>query len=1197
MADYLSDLSRAVPTPAQTSGLADVIGPNKIANAWWNPITSSYDIHRTLSDAINNFVGKYFLCNGVAGKIIDVGQAEPDYYGSGKPRYFTILLDTHTRFYGGTYQIYDAPDVRRVIDYKIFPDFKTFFFTESNEWVVYHSEALMATDFTASLMAVECFNENDIRIYPTDVTHLPPIVSDGILETAKIIIRWAGPQTGKCIINRGYSNEEAGDQSRFIYSVDRWSVRGVDDPIKSFSINTAIEARKIATGIITTEPYMTVMPMSGGRSIQCAFIVEGSNDRENLISTYMKVRADLPTIKAIDAYISNLQYSNDIINTVSCASATIAEFEDAVISIDGLKSIIQDGAFNKKYKLLAGDFVATDFYDLLQTDRYDSEIMSVENFGVAYDPGQTKKHIMNVFCSSNRDSRNDWSRIIVPEQSPLPITTFLSLRSEEISEGEGVVSVISGELLKPMLKIPGIAGHVKIVKRVAGRDVKQIDNGLFEVDYCVEFPAVRGTYEFINSPGKHADSLGNLIFRLNHVFVMKSQISGGDGYKFESKRLVPSAEQLFTTVVASHSGFDVQTLDANNGGGYPANPEYRRTIQYPTESLFRRFEPNKINTTKSASSGMINVEMISDFAFSSIKFDGSAISCDLKLFVLNDGRKWKYDKDKFESYLGKENPSYIFEINATSLLQKFKDASVNPNLPELKRWLYTYCRGSALTMDPPTHEQVQSPNSSAELLMEIWDNESPVSDNGSIKGNWRSITPSRNDQVLYMDPSLEIPCDGVTAVTFVTDNKHIRLNTSAHGIKAGNYFGCAPLASNASKPAPTSYFKVESVYSDVITLESEIGFTDPFTYSSPIRAFYAPIFINSSEFFNFGDETVSSSYGKYKRFFDMIGPQKGLIDYFQFYDYSPYAAQSTIWSTPLQSETPGSRWFVLNNFGIGDGLQDTGYCQFRGIGTLVGNCVMGEDLFHKKNNIYDFSRNSSFSIGFGLQVEYLENSYYGMRLFRIGTATQYVQVEVDMAAYAEQDMHPLLRMTIAQPDMADVTVSSGDFPIFPYYEIDTIPFLFSKNGPVITIRYGEYVCLTYVMPDDDQGFDLSMDTGASIVLGDPANIYNWYRMWGFYIFNKPIATADELAIYMADPFISDGASDLRRYIDSDNKIYVRSRIKLPTASMARRLTIDTDGLPYNPWVDYSGRKFYRGIIIRSELPLRLTMDYIRASST
>jgi len=159
-------------------------------------------------------------------------------------------------------------------------------------------------------------------------------------------------------------------------------------------------------------------------------------------------------------------------------------------------------------------------------------------------------------------------------------------------------------------------------------------------------------------------------------------------------------------------------------------------------------------------------------------------SKDLKIACLADNRQWKFDNDKFISYINRENPAYVFDIDISSIL---KDFTLNQKdhgaIPDMKRWLSSYFSGFANMISEKVNESNSDLNtekistlgdtsdlttkeSVSDIIIEIWDGESIVGNNGE-KGNWRpfmSVTsdikkvPGRlmSDNVTIIDDSIDI---------------------------------------------------------------------------------------------------------------------------------------------------------------------------------------------------------------------------------------------------------------------------------------------------------------------------------------------------------------------------------------------------------------------------------------------------------
>lgn len=138
-------------------------------------------------------------------------------------------------------------------------------------------------------------------------------------------------------------------------------------------------------------------------------------------------------------------------------------------------------------------------------------------------------------------------------------------------------------------------------------------------------------------------------------------------------------------------------------------------------------------------------------------------SRDFKLFMLADNRQWRFAEDKFSSYIGRENPSYICEMDISALLDDYtKFQKDHGAIPDTKRWLFGYVSGFAnvilnedTSVVPLTgivtenlftlgnSNDIDTKKSKSDTIIEIWDSESDLGNNK--KGNWRPFTSIESD--------------------------------------------------------------------------------------------------------------------------------------------------------------------------------------------------------------------------------------------------------------------------------------------------------------------------------------------------------------------------------------------------------------------------------------------------------------------
>jgi hypothetical protein len=79
---------------------------------------------------------------------------------------------------------------------------------------------------------------------------------------------------------------------------------------------------------------------------------------------------------------------------------------------------------------------------------------------------------------------------------------------------------------------------------------------------------------------------------------------------------------------------------------------------------------------------------------------------DIRINFLVDNRVWKFG-NRYSSYIDRENPSYIMNINTETLLESFDQKNFS-GVPDRKRWLYSYFAG---IMNNPE----------SDIIIEKWD--------------------------------------------------------------------------------------------------------------------------------------------------------------------------------------------------------------------------------------------------------------------------------------------------------------------------------------------------------------------------------------------------------------------------------------------------------------------------------------------
>jgi len=159
-------------------------------------------------------------------------------------------------------------------------------------------------------------------------------------------------------------------------------------------------------------------------------------------------------------------------------------------------------------------------------------------------------------------------------------------------------------------------------------------------------------------------------------------------------------------------------------------------------------------------------------SFGDVEVGGSELnyfSRDMKLFGLVDNRQWKFAENDYVSYINRENPCYVFEIDVNALLNDYSEHQKNIGaIPDNKRWLFGYVSAFAstrsakdLTVEDETTEKVttmknvddltdlsredlSTEESGSDIVIEIWDTKSKIGED-ITGGNWRPLSSVDQD--------------------------------------------------------------------------------------------------------------------------------------------------------------------------------------------------------------------------------------------------------------------------------------------------------------------------------------------------------------------------------------------------------------------------------------------------------------------
>ena len=709
---------------------------------------------------------------------------EPEYFYIIGAEYFSlytneIVLTLHKNVFFSTpiaIEIYDIK-AERVVDYKIQINHNNFYyFKSSDEWVVYHSYYNLdkLKDYYSTNGFVICYDENDSEIYPDDILYLPAVMEKNKFEPGKIIVKWVAEQSGKCCFNPGHSSSANKDQSKLTYRISNKMFNVVDGKYvvdytyyNDFSYDKGVsfekERNRRASNITTTDPYMITTPISNGKLVNYKFVDENDNDinSDNLWGTsksvYLKIKADLNIINKIKREIDSNNINTDIINTIHVKpSSTIYnssssgydkfygssmsdfyERQDYYITDENISPTIFNTYYNYEY---TGDNYSN--FNSFNSSDYTDDKLKFESMGCYID--ESGDPINTIYCHDIHKDENG--------SSVLKSSTFLN-STEDLFDH--TIKVESNEILKPMLKLPGIQGYVKIIREHGSSSIHRTSDNLYEMKYIVEFPYAPGSYQARNESDNEI-----FIDGYNETQILKSFSYINAGYSIETpnERKRFKLNEIFSFFEVSEKNKDIITSRKGRGGG-TVLPSYNKDkINYPYNFSYNKLVPNSLNFFSHLEFDFLDVPYINKDYIDNIDLEFiSNVNNDIELSILVNNEKWRFDKDKYESYIGRENPSYVFEVDINTLYNDYNNYQKNNAcLPDLKRWLYFYIKGFAYTKNEIVND-ISCNKSFSDTILEIWDNKSVIKKlKKHISSTNVSIDPSSDDVIEFSSGSLYI---------------------------------------------------------------------------------------------------------------------------------------------------------------------------------------------------------------------------------------------------------------------------------------------------------------------------------------------------------------------------------------------------------------------------------------------------------
>lgn len=584
------------------------------------------------------------------------------------------------------------------------------------------------------------------------------------------------------------------------------------DVLRGVDVDT--ERNRRCSAVVTTEPYFTVKPISNGQVVQVSFVdyrnipiqFTTQDDFLGNPSMYLKIKAPLSVIVELDRYLNLAEKNTDIIDTLVIKNprsvAVNSFFHDSAewysdfrgdapvllnrqeFCLDDLIGII--GGINGTI----GDH--REFYIIpfgSQSTKYSNNKMKVCGAGFVCkttvdDAGNIQpttldsgNEYLHLYCTN-------YSHINAPEPGDSSFDPIVNASKEIISSNSIVNKVRENEDFKPMIKWPGINGYIKILERNPHFKVSRAPDGDHEVIYNVEFPFCPGSFverQSMNFNSDHPTRPVQILYKSDYINAGSwavSQVGEYSRYDDTNDRYAPYGDDAFNP----HQVFRQAPVDNeyfNMGAGVFTNyidtistldPSdfHNETIRYPDHLVWQKIDYNLLSLIKPRGA---NAELDFDFRRHGLynlsvvesriligEYNLPYFSSDLKIMSLADNRQWNFDKDKYISFIGRENPAYLFEMDVSVLFEDFKKYQAQYGaMPDVKRWLYGYFSGFAhmvatapeggSSKSETTIQEESTPlttqDAQSNIAIEIFDHESDVG-NGQA-GNWRPLSVISSD--------------------------------------------------------------------------------------------------------------------------------------------------------------------------------------------------------------------------------------------------------------------------------------------------------------------------------------------------------------------------------------------------------------------------------------------------------------------
>ena len=690
----------------------------------------------------------------------------------------------------------------------------------ANEWVLQLDISAGTNKYIPYIGFVQCFDNEWVFLDPfnvlasqSSIKFYPEIAQNGLLEPAKAIVNWGVQflkqvtKIGTAVFNSGIHLDKADDQSRIVFNICRhmttWDgeldfheikKRDPDTTLVLEGVDIDTERNRRHAAVVMTEPYFTTKPIANGQTVKMSFINwQGKPIQYEIIddfidnpAMYLKIKAPIAIIRELDSYLKTEEYNTDIINTLIIREpkSEYTHFNNSAEFYENFGSSTQQVLFRQEFCLddLVGGIVGTGHHKEFwispigpQDAQYNNDRMKVSGIGYGTKtrvssegmPISAFDEYMYIYCTN-------YTPISAPPPDDITETPIPNDAIELIDDTDIVSKVVQYERFRPMVKWPGINGYIKILERNPHFKVTRAPDGEYEVIYNVEFPYCPGSFNervSMNFSDTHPFLANQILYKADYINAgswacdtaetekrydntnLRYSPYANDGFNLHQLfKMVDTADDynIVDNYVLRYMDYIITTEHSKS---------YNEVIRYPSHLVWNVLQPELISLVKPQYDDYRKYGTY-QAALAEQKFYGETrlpyVSTDLKLISLADNRQWNFDKNRFISYIGRENPALVCEMDVSTLFKDFTSyQKLHGSVPDVKRWLYGYFTGFAHTIasasngtrseltGPSATPVISTQNAKSDITIEIWDSQSDIGNDQT--GNWRPLSVLSSD--------------------------------------------------------------------------------------------------------------------------------------------------------------------------------------------------------------------------------------------------------------------------------------------------------------------------------------------------------------------------------------------------------------------------------------------------------------------